>query len=239
MKRQIVAALLLAATAWAAEPQTVPPPEGAVVLFEGGEKRNVSKWSGAKLNKDGCLLAGVTTKDKFQSVVIHLEFNSPAPEQGKRNSGNSGVYIQRRYEIQILDTQKGKPQKGGCAAIYQFKPADSNETRKRGEWQQYVIFFQAAKWDKPADGAKPKKIQNVRITVFHNGVKVHDNVDVPNKTGHGKPEGAEPLEIHFQNHGCPVAYRNVWVLPHEADDDPRVKALLDQLTAADPKRKTK
>ena len=236
MKTHVLAAVAVAASmAWAAEIKMVAPPDGAVVLFEGGGKRDVSKWRGAKLNADGLLLAGATTKDTFQSTVIHLEFNSPAPEKGKRNSGNSGIYIQRRYEIQILDTQTGKPQKGGCAAIYQFKPADTNETRKRGEWQHYVIFFQAAKWDKPADGAKPKKTQNVRMTVFHNGVKVHDDVDVPNKTGHGRPEGPEPREIHIQNHGWPVAFRNVWVLPHEQDDDPRVKALLAQLEAADPK----
>ena len=239
MKRQIAATLLLAATCWAAEPQAVPPPEGAVVLFEGGEKRDVSKWKGAKLNEDGHLLAGVTTKDTFQSAVIHLEFNVPKLPQGKRNSGNSGVYIQRRYEIQILNTTKGKPQKGGCAAIYQFKPADTNETREPGEWQQYVIFFQAAKWDTPAEGAKPKKTQNVRMTVFHNGVKVHDAVDVPNKTGHGRPEGPNPQEIHLQNHGYKVAYRNVWVLPYEQDDDPRVKALLKQLEEADPEGKGK
>ena len=235
MKNCVLIALAFASAAWAVEYKTVPPPEGAVVLFEGGEKHDLSKWKSGKLNKDGYLVAGATTKDTFGSIVLHLEFNSPKPAEGKSNPGNSGVYIQGRYEIQILDTQKGKPQKGGCAAIYQFKPADSNETAPRGEWQQYVIFFQAAKWD-TSDKAKPKKTDNVRITVFHNGVKVHDNVDVPRKTGHGQAEAPNPQAIYLQNHGWPVAYRNVWVLPYEKDDDPRVKALLDQLTAADPKK---
>jgi hypothetical protein len=217
--------------ATAGETDAPKRPEGAIVLFDGPDARDVSRWQRARLNDEGYLLAGVTTKDKFGDAVIHLEFLIPAPPEGKRTSGNSGVYIQRRYEIQILNTPKGKPSKGGCAAIYQFKPADTNQAKPPGEWQSYDIFFRAPRWE------GTKKVQNARITLFHNGVKVHNDVEVPNKTGHGQREGPEPGPLYLQHHGTPVAFRNVWILPVERDNDPRLRAPLDALDAQDPTRK--
>jgi len=195
------------------------PPEGAVVLFDG---KDTKAWAGAKTTDDGFLMAGPATSEKFGDCILHLEFNMLPRADGKGNSGNSGVYLQTRYEVQILNSHGRKPEKGGCAAIYQFKPPDQNVTRPIGEWQSYTIAFRQPRWD------GDKKTENARITVVHNGVKVQDNVEVPNKTGHGQKEEPAPGPLRLQNHGNPVVFRNVWLLPLGPDDDPaaKLKALL-------------
>lgn len=183
------------------------PPEGAVVLFDG---TGTTHWTRAKTTDDGCLLAGPTTKGKFTDFTLHLEFMMDFDPK-ERKSGNSGVYLQRRYEIQILNTaHKKTPGKGDCAAIYQYKPADKNVAKPPRQWQTYLIRFQAPRWD------GDKKTQSARITVYHNAVKVHDDVEVPRKTGHGQKEGPAPGPIHLQHHGNRVLFRNIWLLPTEA-----------------------
>ena len=186
------------------------PPEGAIVLFDGKDTSNLAN---AKVTPEGLLEVGATTKDQFGDCQIHLEFNIQPDPTGKKVSGNSGVYIQNRYEIQILNSAGAPPQKGGCGAIYQFKPADTNQAKAPGEWQTYDITFRAPRWDEQG-----KKTGNARISVVHNGVKVQDNVEVPNKTGHGKPEGPEPGPLYLQDHGNKVFYRNVWLLPLKAEE---------------------
>ena len=184
------------------------PPEGAVVLFDG---KDASKWDKAKVTPDGTLEVGAITKDKFGDCQLHLEFNIQPDPTGKKTAGNSGVYIQQRYEIQILNTAGQPPAKGGCGAIYQFKAPDTNQAKPPGEWQTYDITFRAPRWD------GEKKTENARISVVHNGVKVHDNVEVPRKTGSGKPEGPEPGPLFLQNHGNKVFFRNIWLLPLKED----------------------
>ena len=206
-----VALIVLAAGSalLAAETEWLKPPEGALVLFDGKDTKH---WSGAKMADDGTLMAGAVTKQKFGDCILHLEFNMLPKPGAKNTSGNSGLYIQMRYEVQILNSHGDKkPQKGGCAAIYQFKPADQNVTRPLGEWQSYTITFRQPRWD------GTKKTENARITVVHNGVKVHDNAEVPNKTGHGRKEDPEPGPLQLQNHGNPVVFRNIWLLPVEPD----------------------
>lgn len=207
-----LAAIALWVSALAAEEakptEGLKPPEGAVVLFDG---KDTSKLNNAKVTPEGWLEVGAITKDTFGDCQIHLEFNIQPDPTGKRTPGNSGVYIQNRYEIQILNTAGQPPAKGGCGAIYQFKPPDTNQAKPPGEWQTYDITFRAPRWD-----ADKKKTQNARITVVHNGVKIHDNVEVPNKTGAGKPEGPEPGPLYLQNHGNKVFYRNVWLQPLDA-----------------------
>ncbi len=188
------------------------PPEGAIVLFDG---KDASRWDMATVTPEGYLEAGAITKEKFGDCQLHLEFNIQPDPTGRKTSGNSGVYIQHRYEIQILNSAGGEPQKGGCAAIYQFKPADTNQAKPPGEWQTYDITFRAPRWD----GAK--KTENARITVVHNGVKVHDSVDVPRKTGAGKAEGPEPGPLCLQDHRNKVFFRNIWLLPLKAEELPK------------------
>jgi len=202
--------LTILGPALAAETDTARPPEGAIILFDG---KDTSRWTRAKMTEDGYLMAGAISKEKFGDCIIHLEFNIQPHPQGRRVGGNSGVYIQRRYEIQILNTHGRKPSRGGCGAIYQVRAPSVNAARPPGEWQTYHITFRAPRWE------GKKKIRNARISVIHNGVLIHDNVEVPNKTGSGRREGPEPGPLYLQYHGNKVLFRNVWILPLKPDDE--------------------
>ncbi len=155
----------------------------------------------------------IMTKRAYTDFMMHAEFKTPQmpPEVKGQGRGNSGIYIQRRYELQILDSYGLEPKNNECGSVYTFKAPDQNVCKKPGEWQSYDILFRAARWaDK--DG-KPVKTQNARITVFQNGVLIHDNVEIPRKTGAGQQEGPKPMPILLQDHGNEVAFRNVWIVP--------------------------
>ena len=188
-------------------------PEGATILDASQfvhEDGKASTWPVA----DGVLEVGkgsVMTKEKYADFQLHVEFNlAESPEAAKgQGRSNSGVYIQRRYEVQILDSMTDDPPKNnGCASIYTRKAPDKNVGKKPGEWQTYDITFKAARFD-----AAGKKTESARITVIWNGVKVHDDYEIPDKTGAGKPEGPEPGQILLQDHGAKVKFRNLWILP--------------------------
>jgi hypothetical protein len=204
MKLSILLAGCLAA-------QDAPPP-GALVLDAAQFTHEDGKPCAWKAT-DGVLEAGkgsVMTKEKFQDFQMHLEFNIPQPPEGAKDQarGNSGVYIQRRYEVQILDSTGDDPPKfNGCGSLYRQRAPDKNVCKKPGEWQTYDIAFRAARFD-----ASGKKTESARITVVWNGVKVHDDVEVKDKTGAGKPEGPEPGPILLQDHGAPVKFRNLWIV---------------------------
>src|SRR4026209_2760614 len=123
---------------------------------------------------DGVLEVGkgsILTKEKYADFQLHVEFNLPEPPEGAKGQArsNSGVYIQRRYEVQILDSRDDDPPKNnGCASIYTRKAPDKNVGKKPGEWQAYDITFRAARFD-----GVGKKTESARITVVWNGVKVH------------------------------------------------------------------
>lgn len=167
--------------------------------------------------ENGVLTVGeghIVTSMPVENFKAHIEFkviNSPKKKKKKNkkrtNDGNSGVYIQQRYEIQILDSYGHDKdyQHYDCASIYKFKKPDQIVCKPVGEWQSYDIEFHAAKWD------GKKKIANARITLIHNGVKVHDNVEIPNKTGNGKTETPEALPLRLQDHGNAVEFRNFWL----------------------------
>ncbi len=158
----------------------------------------------------------IVTKSKFQDFRLHVEFNvprlPPLPEGVDRgNRGNSGVYLQQRYEIQILDSYGVKPESWDCGALYRVRVPDENASEPAGEWQSYDILFRAPRWEGHGDDAR--KIENALITVFHNGVLIHDDVELKNKTGAGRPEGPQPGPILLQDHGNEVRFRNVWIVP--------------------------
>jgi hypothetical protein len=218
----------LAVLAWflsipilAAEPEApkptegAKPPQGAIILFDG---KDASKWDKAKVTPEGHLEVGAITKEKYGDALIHVEFSIQPDPTGKKTAGNSGVYIQQRYEIQILNTAGAKPDKGGCGAIYKLKAPDVNAAKAPGEWQTYDITFRAPRWD------GQKKIANARISVVHNGVKIHDNVEVPAKTGSGKAEGPDPGPLYLQSHGNKVYFRNLWLLPLKPEEPPKPAA---------------
>jgi len=192
-----------------------------IVLFDG---KDFSQWThedGKPVRweiADGTMKAipktgSIVTKQNFQDFKLHVEFKIPQmpPDVKGQGRGNSGVYLQRRYEVQILDSYGLEPTKDGCGSLYQQKAPDKNVCKQPGEWQSYDITFRAARFK--GQGENLKKVENARITVLHNGVLIHDNVELPDKTGAGRPEGPEPGPILLQEHSNEVWFRNIWIAP--------------------------
>ena len=155
----------------------------------------------------------IVTKQEFRDFKLHIEFKTPQlPANVKGQArGNSGVYLQRRYEIQILDSF-GLPAKDNeCGSLYTVKAPDKNVCKQPGEWQSYDITFHAARFE--GQGKNARKVKNARITVWQNGVLIHSDVEIPNKTGAGQPEGPEPGPILLQEHGSEVMFRNIRIVP--------------------------
>lgn len=180
-------------------------PPGAVVLFDGSPPEFMDN---ASVTDDGLLEVGTTTSMPVADFRLHLEFRVPyMPNSRGQGRGNSGVYIQRRYEIQVLDSFGLDSLFDGCGSLYRQQAADVNMSLPPLAWQTFDIWFRAARFD--SDG---NKIANARITVLHNGVPIHSNREVVAKTGAGLPEGPEPLPILLQNHRDPVHFRNIWIV---------------------------
>jgi hypothetical protein len=202
------------------------PPSDAIVLFDG---TNLDKWKNAKtgqppgwkIENGVATSAGgdITTKDEFGDCQFHIEWATPNPPQGNiMNRGNSGVYFFGRYEVQIFESyQSGIYADGQAAAIYGQYPALVNASRKPGEWQTYDILFTAPRFK---DGKLEKPAY---ATVLHNGVAVHNHVELLGATGHRvlpkyaphEPKGA----ITLQDHGNPVRFRNIWARPLKGYDE--------------------
>jgi hypothetical protein len=183
------------------------PPKDAIVLFDG---LNVNEWKNGKIVEDNLLAQGATTKKEYKDFKLHVEFRLPFnPLARGQNRANSGVYIQQRYEIQILDSFGLDPKKNDCASVYEQIPPSVNMTYPPLSWQTYDIDFTAARWD--SDG---KKTANAVVTLLHNGVKVHDAAEIKTKTGYGQKEADSPGPIYLQAHGNPVYFRNVWIVEH-------------------------
>lgn len=180
------------------------PPPSATVLFNNGVANELKD---AKVSPEGLLEIGATTNMPVQDFRMHVEFKTPyQPNQRGQGRGNSGVYIQRRYEVQILDSFGLDGVFNECGSLYRQTPPDVNMALPPLSWQTYDIWFTAARFD-----AEGKKTANARITLHHNGVAVHDNREIIAKTGAGQAETDKPLPIHFQNHGNPVQFRNIWI----------------------------
>ena len=199
------------------------PPDDAVVLFDGSD---LSKWnakwskkkSGWKINDDGSVTVvfdgsgGIETKENFGSVQLHIEWKtSEDTSHRNQNRSNSGVFLQNRYEIQILDSYKSPTYVNGQAgSVYKQHIPLVNASRKPGEWQSYDIIFDAPKFD--SNGIK---VKSGYFTVFHNGVLIHNHVEIYGTTENvGAPKniahGDGPISL--QNHCCSqVSFRNIWV----------------------------
>jgi hypothetical protein len=178
------------------------PREAAVVLFDGS---TTDKFTGGKMTEDKLLLAGGRSKQAFKDFTLHMEFR--IPYQCKLN-GNSGVYLLNIYEIQLLDSFGKTPGKGSCGALYGIRTPDVNMSFPPLSWQTFDVQFTAARFD--AEGNITK---NPVVTVRHNGVVIHENVELPGKgTDGGKlsPQGG-PLFLQLYG-GSPVHFRNIWVV---------------------------
>lgn len=204
-----------------------PPPPGARRLFDGTsagpetwQRRPGHAGREALWRAEGDVLHVVPgtgdhlSRSEFGDQLLHVEFMTPdMPHERGQGKGNSGVYVQARYEVQVLDSFGVASGDGDCAAIYGVAPPARNACRRPERWQSYDIRFRAPRFD--ASGAKT---EDARMSVWHNGVPVHVDVAVPAPTpaaafGDEQPRG--PLML--QDHGNPVRYRNIWVLPLDAD----------------------
>lgn len=175
------------------------------------EKEGPTKW----VFGGGVLTAplawdSLVTPEPYQDFRLHVEFNVndvPNATDPEKN-GNSGIYLQQRYELQILNSY-GVAEKDYkptyCGSLYQLKKPDRLVNKKPGEWQSFDILFRAARF------IGEKKTELARVTVHQNGQLIHNDYALPRKTGAGQKEGPEPRPILFQGHHNPVRFRNIWV----------------------------
>ncbi|MDB4331498.1 DUF1080 domain-containing protein [bacterium] len=182
------------------------PPAGALVLFDGS---GVEQFDQGKLVEKKWLGAtNVSSKEKFGDHHLHLEFRTPfMPEARGQGRGNSGVYMQSRYELQVLDSFGLEGKDNECGGIYSISQPDVNMCFPPLSWQTYDIDFTSAKYDD--DG---KKTSNARVTVRHNGVVIHDDRELAHGTPGRNGEGPGNDALFLQDHGNPVVFRNIWVL---------------------------
>lgn len=195
-----------------------PPPEGAVVLLrpDTAERDLRAHWTNQswKLLPDGSMQVAKGanyTRRPIGDMQMHVEFMVPyEPQKGSQGRGNSGLYIQDRYELQILDSFGLVPANNHCASIYKTKAPDVNASTPPMTWQTYDITFRAATFTADRTLASPPE-----ITVVHNGIKVHDRVTLQTPTGAGrKRHKAQPhtpaFKLQLQDHAHPVRFRNIW-----------------------------
>ncbi len=221
-----VLSVLLGLAVSAAEADTEPrvvtpgagtaPPSDAVTLFSG---RDLSAWTAEnggepqwKVENGYAEVAGnggILTKESFGDIQLHVEWATPAEVKGEgQGRGNSGVYFQGRYEIQVLDSYQNPTYfNGQASSFYGHNAPLVNASRKPGEWQAYDIVFHAPK---TGDAGK---VMPGSFTVFHNGVLVQDHIPIQgDSTTAAKFSGVTPTgPLMLQNHGNPVRYRNVWL----------------------------
>jgi hypothetical protein len=193
-------------------------PENAVTLFNG---KDLSNWrtrsdgpAGWKV-ADGVITVeprtgDIVTQQKFMDFMLHLEWMEPdMPDAKGQARGNSGVYLQGRYEVQVLDSYGIEvPGKGDCGAIYdQFAPL-VNACKPPLEWQTYDVIFRVARLDDSGN-----VVNQARVTLLQNGMVIHNNVEVLGPTGGAIDDKVgEPGPLLLQDHGNLVKYRNIWIL---------------------------
>ena len=186
------------------------PPEGAIVLFDG---TSAEHWENGKVVGGHLQATGCTSKERFADYKLHLEFRTPyMPTARGQGRGNSGIYHSGRWETQILDSFGLEGNAGECGGIYSIAKPRLNMCLPPLAWQTYDVEFTAAKFD--ASGARTAW---PRITVRLNGELVHENLELPKDFTPAAPV-TQPLKdpsgpVFLQNHGNPVEFRNIWIVP--------------------------
>lgn len=184
------------------------PPWGSAVLFNG---TNTEHLKNGRMTFDGLLKEGADFMESYGDFSLHLEFRLPyMPDARGQTRSNSGVYLQSRYEVQILDSFALEGENNECGGLYKQRKPDLNMCFPPLTWQTYDIDFTAPRFD-----ANEKRMRKARLTVWHNGVLIHNNVELENKTGGGKKEGPNSLPTNLQDHSNPVRFRNIWVAEHD------------------------
>ena len=195
------------------------PPAGATLLFNGTDVHNWTTRAGAAAGwkvEDRVLhvvpgTGDIMTRELLADFFLHLEFRCPDMPQAKGQAkANSGVFLQGRYEIQVLDSYGlAIPGMGDCGAIYnQFAPL-INACKPALAWQTYDVIFRGPRFD-----AAGKLVEGVRLTLLHNGLVVHNNIQLPGVTGGAVDEKVDqPGPLLLQDHGNLLAFRNIWAMP--------------------------
>lgn len=205
-----------------ATPSTEPPPNDAVVLFDGS---NLDAWVQEDGSEPRWRIVGdalevspdagsLRTKEPFGSCQLHIEWRSPLNRDGEgQHAGNSGVFLMSLYEVQVLDSYRNPTYADGIAgSIYGQNPPSANPCRPPGEWNSYDITFHRPEYNSDGTVAKP-----ARVTVVFNGITVQDNFEMTGRTAHKVRATYSPhpdkLPLMLQDHGNPVQFRNIWLKP--------------------------
>lgn len=210
-------------------PRVLPPatdesiaiaaPSDAIVLFGGQslERFEENDWT----IEAGTAVVGSTslvTKQAFGSCQLHIEWRTPTKlTQHAGNMGNSGVFLMGKYELQIFDSYSCRIYADGSAgAIYGQTPPLVNVCKRPGQWQSFDVVFNAPEFNDGQLKSPPT------VTVLHNGVLIQNHTRILGRTLHQKAPPMEPhanrLPLRIQGHGCPVAFRNIWIRDIERDE---------------------
>ncbi|MDR3633637.1 MAG: DUF1080 domain-containing protein [Isosphaeraceae bacterium] len=197
----------------------VAPPSGATVLFDG---KSLDEWVSVDGKSpapwkfvDGSAVevqkGGIMSRQKFDGhFLLHVEFRVPyMPKATGQGRGNSGVYLQGRYEVQVLDSYGLQSQDNDCGGIYKVAAPLVNACKAPTVWQSYDIDFRSPVFE------EGRKVKPARISVLQNGVAIHKDVEIPldNTVAGLGGDPSKPGPIMLQDHGNPVQYRNIWLVP--------------------------
>ena len=196
---------------------SVKPPHGAIVLFDGKAEQMRDNWyarrstdpSGWTVDDNGVATPDrrdISSKQEFGDCYLHVEFCEPL-----KGSGNSGVGMQGRYEIQILNSYGKQPEAHECGAIYSQTPPKVIASKPAGKWQTYDIFFRAPRFD-----THGKVVEKARATVYQNNILIHQDAEIKGPTGihYEQYKGEVPKgPIVLQGDHDAVKFRNVWIVP--------------------------